>query len=428
MFKTEEPETAHAELSKEAVLEQLNLLVHDPVFRTSKRSIQFLSYVVEQTLSGSADQIKERTIGVEVFGREPSYDTNADHIVRTAAIELRKRLAIYYGEERHRSELRMSLVPGSYIPQFSLPLPVTEVESRTESLPHTDKGISPETQAALALEHHPAELAAKPHKQHYWAWAGAAAVLLVLVTLGVRWMQPRSALDRFWSPVFDTPGSVLLAVGDVPNGPPTLSVPEAGQDSIPIVRKRSSSAVPFADTVTIARVNSLLDARGKRVMIRPEHSSSFADLREGPVVLVGAFNNEWSLRLTRQLRYTLALDGDKHLIYIKDAKNPAARTWSWATDRPTDHQGSAGGPILQDYALISRIWNSETGHVVIVIGGLYTYGTEAAGEFLTDPQMMQAIKNAAPLDNAHSNLQIVLGTTVTEDAAGPPKVLALSSE
>ena len=41
---------------------------------------------------------------------------------------------------------------------------------------------------------------------------------------------------------------------------------------------------------------------------------------------------------------------------------------------------------MQDYALISRIWNSETGHVVIIIGGLYTYGTQAAGEFLTDPR------------------------------------------
>jgi hypothetical protein len=78
--------------------------------------------------------------------------------------------------------------------------------------------------------------------------------------------------------------------------------------------------------------------------------------------------------------------------------------------------------------LISRIWNSETGHVVIVIGGLYTYGTEAAGEFLNDPQLMQAITNAAPLDDARRNLQIVLGTTVTDDTAGPPRVLAVSSQ
>ena len=76
----------------------------DEVFRSSKRSIAFLKYVVNEALNGSADQIKERTVGSEVFGRSSSYDTNLDHVVRTAATELRKRLAIYYGDEKHRSD------------------------------------------------------------------------------------------------------------------------------------------------------------------------------------------------------------------------------------------------------------------------------------------------------------------------------------
>ena len=100
-----------SDFSPEEIREQLDLLVRDEVFRSSKRSVQFLRYVVEQTLKGAADQIKERTVGIEVFGRDPSYDTNGDHIVRTAAIEVRKRLAIYYGQETHRSALRMNLVP-----------------------------------------------------------------------------------------------------------------------------------------------------------------------------------------------------------------------------------------------------------------------------------------------------------------------------
>ena len=83
---------------------------------------------------------------------------------------------------------------------------------------------------------------------------------------------------------------------------------------------------------------------------------------------------------------------------------------------------------MQDYALVSRIWNSETGHVVIVIGGLYTYGTEAAGEFLTNPQLMQEIARVASLSDRRRNLQIVLATTVTDDAAGPPRIVAISSE
>jgi hypothetical protein len=180
--------------------------------------------------------------------------------------------------------------------------------------------------------------------------------------------------------------------------------------------------------VTIARVVGVLEAKGKKVLIRRESASSFSDLREGPVVLIGAFNNEWSLRLTHPLRYSLALDGDKHLIYIKDVENPSSRSWSWRTDQSTSHHGGPGAPILKDYALISRIRNSETGHVVVVIGGLYTYGTEAAGEFLTDPQFIQAIAKAERSDPAHQNLQIVLETTVTDETPGPPKVVAVSVE
>jgi hypothetical protein len=419
--------------SATALREQLNLILKDPAFRSSKRSVQFLKYVVEKTLEGQSEQIKERTIGVEVFGRKPLYDTNEDHVVRTAAGELRKRLAIYYSDEKHRSELRMSLIPGSYIPQFFYP---TQNQETTEAERHNETELAEPVSTPSTLTRTPAVLetsasasSSRPTFRRSAMRYGLMAATLSLGFLGYSWLNRQTAQELFWRPVLDTPGSVFLAVGDVPNGPPTLSVPAGEQDySYPIVQKTPSQIVPFGDAVTIARVVGTLESKGKNVIIRREGASSFSDLREGAVVLVGAFNNEWSLRLTRPLRYSLALDSDKHLIYIKDAKNSSSRSWSWATNLPRDHQGTAGHAPLQDYALISRIWNSETGHVVIVIGGLYTYGTEAAGEFLTNPQLMQEIARVASLSDRKRNLQIVLATTVTDDAAGPPRIVAVSSE
>lgn len=404
------------ELSHGAIREQLERLVGDPAFRSSKRSVQFLRYVVEQTLQGAADQIKERTIGVEVFGRDPSYDTNTDHVVRTAAIELRKRLAIYYGQEEHRAELRMSLVPGSYIPHFLPPLTESEPEPRTAADHlHTPPPIEP-----IAV----AEPAARKHS--WWLWASVAAIIVGAILLYL-WLRPADTEDAFWKPVLDAPGPVLMAVGDVPNGPPTPSSDAPGGAPVPIVHRAATSAVPFADTVTIARVWGILAAHGKKVYIRPEGASSFSDLREGPVVLVGAFNNEWSLRLTRSLRYSLALDPARHLIYIKDSQHPESRAWSWQTDQRPDDQGGVGNAPLVDYALISRIWNSETGHPIVSIGGLYTYGTQAAGEFLSDPQMIQTLSATLRHRDPHQNLQIVLAATVTDGTPGPPRVLAVSS-
>jgi hypothetical protein len=433
MTEVDPPDGIGAEVTTEQVLAQLDLLTRHDVFRSSKRSIEFLKYVVRETLQGAADQIKERTIGTEVFGRSSSYDTNLDHVVRTAATELRKRLTIYYGDEKHRSELRIAMVPGSYIPKFSAPPPETHPEAEAvpyqhlaaelAGLPGTEQGADSQQGAETAAD-------AQTHRWNHWRLALLlSAAVFAGVGLGYFLLHKPSPEHLFWQPVLDTPGPVLLAVGDVPNGPPTAVDQNGNQNStFAIQHSVSSRSVPFADMVTIAKVVGVLEASGKKVLIRRENSSSFSDLREGPVVLVGAFNNEWSLRLTRQLRYTLALDAENHLIYIKDAKNPGARNWSWGTNQPREHVGEAGSPVLHDYALISRIRNSETGHVLVVIGGLYTYGTESAGEFLTDPKLMQVIAQQTHLGAGDKSLQIVLGTTVTDGTPGPPEVLAVSAE
>jgi len=433
MIETEVEFGATPELTADMVRAQLDLLVRDEVFRTSKRSVAFLKYVVEQTLCGSAEQIKERTIGAEVFGRDPSYDTNLDHIVRTAATELRKKLATYYVDEKHRSELRMELVPGSYIPRFVLPGQGRHAGAETESEleageelaephgPHVVRSLSP------AVVRNAGERSA-PWWRHAYSLAAVALLATTAIILGYGWLHRASPEDLFWKPVLETPGPVLVAVGDHPNGPPTLPLVDGNGSAVtPVPSTDSSQTVPFADTVTIARVVGALEARKKQVVIRMGNSSSFSDLRGGAVVLIGAFNNEWSLRLTRQMRYTLAMDPDQHLIYIRDAKNPTSRNWSWGTNQPRQPVTGANSPKLEDFALISRIRDSETGHVVIVIGGLYTYGTETAGEFLTSTDLMRAVVKQAGLNGTVQNLQIVLGTTVTDGTPGPPRVLAVAA-
>jgi hypothetical protein len=432
MMEVEVEDAERVEPPAKMVRAQLERLVEDNVFRSSKRSVAFLRYVVEQTLNGSADSIKERTIGVEVFGRQPSYDTNVDHIVRTAATELRKRLAIYYGDERHRSELRMGLIPGSYVPRFFVPLS----DSHESGLASDTPTLQPANSAGvdLPIESPPNEAApAVIPVDHGSFWRRYRLAVFALAAgvgiFGYGWLHRSNAQDLFWKPVIDTQGPVLVAVGDVPNGPP-ISPPTGGSEdaSTPVLQADSSHTVPFGDAVTIAKVVGELESRGKEVVIRRENSRSFSDLREGPVILIGAFNNEWSVRLTRNLRFSLALDADKHLIYIKDAKNPVSRSWSWGTNQPRDRVVGARSPVQQDYALISRIRNSETGRVVVVLGGLYTYGTQAAGEFLTDQQLMQAVATAERTYSNSPNLQIVLGTTVTDETPGPPKVLMVSAE
>ena len=88
-----------------AIREQLERLLAHPLFSNSKRYPVLLAHTVEQTLKGNAGELKERSIGIEVFGRSPSYDANADPVVRITAGEVRKRLMQYYYDSAHAGEL-----------------------------------------------------------------------------------------------------------------------------------------------------------------------------------------------------------------------------------------------------------------------------------------------------------------------------------
>src|ERR1700678_4369270 len=110
------------------VREQLERLLAHPLFSNSKRYPVLLAYTVDQTLKGAGAELKERSIGIGVFGRAPSYDANADPVVRITAGEVRKRLMQYYYDSTHDGELVIELPSGSYVPQFRVPEPAPQPE------------------------------------------------------------------------------------------------------------------------------------------------------------------------------------------------------------------------------------------------------------------------------------------------------------
>src|SRR5271163_4220781 len=92
-----------------AFLQHLETVICGEAFRGRHRSAQFLRYVVNQSVSGHCDELKERLIGVELFGRSPSYDTGEDAIVRVTASDVRRRLLQHYGSCGTSAEFRIRL-------------------------------------------------------------------------------------------------------------------------------------------------------------------------------------------------------------------------------------------------------------------------------------------------------------------------------
>src|SRR5215469_15914593 len=117
------PVSAMRYAEREAIREQTERVLASPLFRNSKRYTSLLRFSVEQRLEGNLDCLKERSIGIEVFGREPDYNTTNDPVVRTSAVEVRKRLAEYYQQPGHEREIRIELPAGCYVPEFKTPKP-----------------------------------------------------------------------------------------------------------------------------------------------------------------------------------------------------------------------------------------------------------------------------------------------------------------
>jgi serine/threonine-protein kinase len=127
-------------IDREAVVTQLERLLSSAVFRRAERSTALLRYLVEQTLDGRADRLKEYTLGVEGLGRGEGFDPRADPVVRAEASRLRARLDQYYQSSGQSDPIRITLDKGSYVPQFvprtssTIAEPETPAQSRIAPL------------------------------------------------------------------------------------------------------------------------------------------------------------------------------------------------------------------------------------------------------------------------------------------------------
>jgi hypothetical protein len=396
------------------------LLVH-PLFANSKRYPALLAYVVEQTLLGNASDLKERSIGIEVFGRSPSYDANADPVVRITAGEVRKRLSQYYYDSAHEGELIVELPIGSYVPVFHAP------DQPADAAP------SPlvADQIVLPTAPIPSEEPATDHRRFPWVATGVFIVLAGALGLGVglryhptQPVPPPSNIDRFWEPFTSSADPATFCLGEPAKNLDTDSIndfeaPVSKPEPEKLyVRLHYSGNLALADVITLTRVAAQLEIRHKTFRVEPASEATFSQLREGPIVLIGAFDNIWTLRVTQKLRFGFeSKDGVATLVDRKSQKNGS---WATAWDLPYEK-------LSRDYAIVARIHDSTTGQPVIIAAGISEEGTEAAGEILYNPVYLDRLLAKAPADWEKKNMEAVIETQVIQGHSGPPNILAVET-
>ncbi len=378
------------ETTKETIRSQLDKILESTQFRTSKRCQSMLRFVVEATLANAPETIRERNIGMEVFQREPGYDTNQDSIVRTTAVEVRKRLAQYYLEPSHQGELRFEIPAGSYAPEFRLPIEE-----------------------------------AQPLRQRL-RWLPALLGCVALAIGAYLYASRQNELDRFWQPLVDDPGDPVICIEQPQRiyrftGPRVDELNEKmlgdqksdGAIAMNELRPTGEQYFSYGDLMASTRLVDLLARKGKSPQLLGDRLTEYHNLRGRPTVLLGQFYNKWTTGLTKDLRYYLDKNQAAHSYEVKDRTQGGKVIAAVSrTERP------------EDFAIVSRVFDVSTEKTVIAIAATTFYGTIAGADFISNREYIRDALRDAPADWWKRNLQVVLRAPMVNGSPGPPRVIA----
>jgi hypothetical protein len=374
----------------EQVREELDRVLASHEFRSSKRSQEFLRYVTEHTLSGQGETLKERTIGIEVFGRPTSYDPSDDATVRVKAGEVRKRLIAYYSGEGAHNPVRIELPSGTYVPEFR---PGALREAVVVSLPGEPAPPSHTLTAGRVI------------------LAGTVLVAIAVFVWLVPW-KPASPLQQFWAPVLNGASPALVCAAYVPvwglDRDPTVTQPAHVADFVPL----SDQFVGGGDLVATSRLTAMLTRMRRPYRLKVGNDVSFADLRSGPAILVGYSYTRWK-EISRQMRYFIEVAPG----FAGITDNGKHTEWAIA-NLPRDRRTE------EDYAIVTRVFHPDTHAMLVEIAGITQYGTDAASDLVTNADLMNEEFQKAPAGWQGKNLQLVLKVKVIAGTPSSPKVVA----
>jgi len=398
----------------ELVEEQLRRIHDSPQFKRSRRYFEFLNYVVLKTLQGHQDELKERTIGIEAFGRAPEYDLNEDPVVRVIAGEVRKRLAQYYYEAEHQRELRIEIPTGSYRPEFKFnPVHAEPIEAVSRADDSTQGQWTP-TALLDPKSGVPLHRDTKSHKLRMIA--GIAVIgLSAAVGWGVFHLWDNSAYRQLWGPVFDNSGTIVVSVGSVTmlNRPANLSQHSAASVGL---HGLFADPVALADAIAISNIQKVVFEHSRASVIQSSTMTTFSDLQKGPVILISGFDNPWTMRLTDPLRFHF-VQPSIDTFEIVDRTDPGHKVWAINTLTAFDQ-------VTHDYGLVGRFHDPTTEQIVVVAAGIGENGTIAASELLSDRKYLAELSKQGISPRRNQNWEAVVETKMIDGKPGPPHVIA----
>lgn len=395
-------------------------------FRSSGRSQQFLQHVVRESLAGRTENLKERVIGEQIFGRPADYDTGQDSIVRVKANEVRRRLAQFY-EQNPGCPCRFDMAAGSYL--------ITVRYTEPEPAPVPVPIVADHAAAPAVLDDAPAATPAPGSPRKRWLWVASLIVVpLLAVAAGSYWIQTAAnrQFERFWRPFLTGSNPLLLClpspevfriygteraelIRSFDSRPPILPGQPPKSASLRDVRivPEPGMFVGLGDARVWSAMSAFAASRGRQYTSRLSTITSLADLNSGPSIIVGAETNHWHEDLIRGGRYRVTkVEGKNMVLDGQTQRAVCIKPFSWEP------------PATYDCAVVTRLGRSGVGHPLLLASGLDHFGTYALGDFLTSPKALEKALGSAAGDWESKNLQILIRVERLRDGVGPPEVMA----
>lgn len=419
-----------AGVSRYEVRDQLSRILLSRHFLKAKKKSRFLEFLCEQALSGMAEGVNEYAIGVDIYGRGADFNPQQDSIVRVQAHEIRKSLVAYYTEEGRHDRLRVNLPAGGYVPVF------TRIDD-----------VSPEAPQEVDA----AEDLALPRRPRYWL----VALIAICSALPAGWLlrgvlqrSPNAAVVRladsaiwFWQPFLPPaqPPLVVLPVHPLlraAHGGDTAATLTKGQEidkkklpefrdtihfrELPVFRfvPNTTDFTAIGESLGLLDLSELLRGGGQRIQVTSGRLVDYEAVKRGNTILLGG-NQAWSGRI---FVYPAGFEFHNGVISNKQPLPGEQASYRPEFDPVTND-------LRRDYALVLMLPNVQRERRVLLIYGIYTQGSQAAIEYVTNPDRLAELRKALIESSPDRKtipkyFQVLLSTTVENYVPGQTSLVS----
>ena len=401
---------------------QIEKIARSHIFFGAETSYKLLYFLAERTFAEPHVPLKEYEIATEVMGRRNDFDPRSDSSVRVQVARLRTKLAEYMAGEGLEDPYIVEVPRGSYklimAPNpRAMSSPLDDRNNHLEAVP-SHAGDLPGT--VHEESHEP------PQKDRVPKLNGKILTLvffLAAISLGLtyrfrnyvhigRTVPVDTAVRDFWQPFLSDPQGPLTIVSNAPFTGNAVNGLRYDQQGGKGAGTAHSYYTGIGEAVSIHKLDTLFSQLNSPLRVRPGSQLSVEDLKDSNLIFIGAPVENLMVKKVVTLKhfeFQELTSGPRTGQVVIQNREPLP-------GEPPVYMASSvpDAPLVDDYALIARMPIDPT-HEAIVAAGTTTIGTEAAADYLCQPDTLKQLQQKLKATGHAGTYELILHIKVVDD-------------